>query len=114
MRHAWINRGWSWCSRRTNLIWALLGARLSTTFILFGEFSGLRVYLVDEYDIFVSKLSSRREKNQDDLRVLSEKLDKELARKLLLTDGVHFLENSGKKSCIEENWQFLYRESLFD
>ena len=41
-----------------------------------GDFGGLRVYVVDEYDIFVSKLSSKKKKHQDDLRVLALKLDK--------------------------------------
>jgi Nucleotidyltransferase of unknown function (DUF6036) len=36
-----------------------------------GDYGGLRVYLVDEYDIFVSKLSSAREKHKQDIRVLA-------------------------------------------
>ena len=52
-----------------------------------GDFGGLRVYVVDEYDIFVSKLSSKKEKHQSDLGVLALKLDKEIARQRLLTDG---------------------------
>ncbi|HEY9681567.1 MAG TPA: DUF6036 family nucleotidyltransferase [Oculatellaceae cyanobacterium] len=77
-----------------------------------GVFAGLRVFLVDEYDVFVSKLASRKEKHLDDLRVLAEKLDKERARNLLLTDGATFLENSVDGSVIRENWRFLYREDL--
>ena len=46
----------------------------------FGDFGGLRVYLLDEYDIFVSKLSSKKEKHLSDLGVLALELDKEKAR----------------------------------
>jgi hypothetical protein len=45
-----------------------------------GDFGGLRVYVVDEYDLFVSKLSSKLEKHQSDLSVLALKLDTETAR----------------------------------
>src|SRR4029077_15049348 len=33
-----------------------------------GGFGGLRVFLVDVYDVFVSKLSSQKEKHRQDLR----------------------------------------------
>ena len=52
-----------------------------------GDFGGLRVYVVDEYDIFVSKLSSKKKKHQDDLRVLALKLDKQIAKHRLVADG---------------------------
>ena len=39
----------------------------------FGDYGTLRVYFLDEYDIFVSKLSSKKKKHQDDLRVLASK-----------------------------------------
>jgi hypothetical protein len=58
-----------------------------------GAFGGLRVYLVDEYDIFVSKLSSKLKKHQLDLRVLALKLDQETPRHRLLTDGRTFLDD---------------------
>jgi hypothetical protein len=58
-----------------------------------GDYGGLRVHLVNEYDIFVSKLSSKQEKHKDDLRVLAQQLDKEKARNLLLTDGKGFLDD---------------------
>jgi hypothetical protein len=75
-----------------------------------GEFGGLRVYTVDEYDIFVSKLSSRQEKHQLDLRVLALKLVKAQARHRLLIDGRAFLEDPKVKPQIEENWQFIFQE----
>ncbi len=78
-----------------------------------GDFGKLRVYLVDEYDIFVSKLSSIKEKHQLDLRVLAQKLDKRIAKRRLLTDGKVFLDDPDTKPQIEENWRFLFQESLF-
>jgi hypothetical protein len=78
-----------------------------------GAFGELRVYLVDEYDIFVSKLSSKKEKHQLDLRVLAQKLDKSVAKRRLLTDGKAFLDNPGLKLEIEENWRFIFQEPLF-
>lgn len=78
-----------------------------------GDFGGMRVYLVDEYDIFVSKLSSKQEKHRDDLRVLGPKLDKDKVKERLLTDGKAFLEDPHDRPTIEANWKFIYREALF-
>lgn len=78
-----------------------------------GNFGRLRVYLVDSYDVFVSKLSSKQEKHKDDLRVLASKLDKSKARQRLLTDGQAFLESEFDRPTIEDNWRFIYREPLF-
>jgi hypothetical protein len=78
-----------------------------------GDFGGLRVYLVDEYDIFVSKLSSKQEKHQLDLRVLALKLDKDTARHRLLTDGRTFLDDPKLRPQIEENWRFIFQAPLF-
>jgi len=77
-----------------------------------GDFGGLRVYLVDAYDIFVSKLSSKQEKHQDDLRVLAPKLDKEKARRRLFDDGQAFLDDALQRPQIEANWQFIYQEPI--
>jgi hypothetical protein len=78
-----------------------------------GDFGGLRVYLLDEYDIFVSKLSSKQKKHQLDLRVLALKLDKEMARQRLLGDGHIFLDDPKLRPQIEENWRFIFQEPLF-
>ena len=77
-----------------------------------GDFGGLRVYVVDEYDIFVSKLSSKQEKHQSDLGVLALKLDKEIARHRLFTDGRSFLDDPKLRPQIEENWRFIFQEPL--
>jgi hypothetical protein len=78
-----------------------------------GDFGGLRIYLVDACDIFVSKLSSKQEKHKDDLRVLAPKLDKEIARHRLFGDGRAFLDDPRQRPQIESNWQFIYQEPLF-
>jgi hypothetical protein len=78
-----------------------------------GDFGVLRVYLVDEYDIFVSKLSSTQKKHQLDLRVLALKLDKETARHRLLADGRSFLHDPKLRPQIEENWRFIFQEPLY-
>jgi hypothetical protein len=77
-----------------------------------GNFGGLRVYLVDEYDVFVSKLSSKREKHKQDLRVMSAKLKKGVARRRLLAEGRAFLDDPKLRPQIEENWRFIYQEPL--
>ena len=79
----------------------------------FGDFGGLRVYLLDEYDIFVRKLSSKKEKHQSDLGVLALELDKETARHRLLTDGRAFLDDPKLRPQIEENWRFIFQYPLF-
>jgi hypothetical protein len=79
----------------------------------FGDFGGLRVYVVDEYDVFVSKLSSKQEKHQSDLGVLALKLNKDTAKHRLLTDGQAFLDDRKLRPQIEENWRFIFQEPLF-
>jgi hypothetical protein len=78
-----------------------------------GDFGGIRVYLVDVYDVFVSKLSSTQEKHQDDLRVMAPQLDREAVRRRLLEDAKPFLDNPFDRPKIESNWRFIYREPLF-
>jgi hypothetical protein len=78
----------------------------------FGDFGGLRVYMVDEYDIFVSKLSSKQPKHTQDLEVMSRNLDKEKIKQRLLEDGRIFMSTPFLREQIEENWRFIFRESL--
>jgi hypothetical protein len=67
---------------------------------------------VDAYDIFVSKVSSKQEKHQDDLRVLAAKLDKETARRRLFDYRRAFLDDSHQRPQIDANWQVIYQEPL--
>ncbi len=77
------------------------------------DFGRLRVYVVDEYDIFVSKLSSKLQKHQNDLPVLALKLDKDNARRRLITDGKAFLDDPKLNPQIDENWRFIFQEPLY-
>ena len=78
-----------------------------------GAFGGLRVYLADVYDVFVSKLSSKLEKHRQDLVVLAQRLDKDIAKARLLKDGRAFCNDSSLRPQIEANWRFIFREPLF-
>ncbi len=78
-----------------------------------GNFGELRVYVVDEYDIFVGKLSRKKAKHQDDLRVLALALGKETAQHRLLTDGKAFLDDPKLRPQILENWRFIFQQPLF-
>lgn len=55
---------------------------------------------MDPYDIFVSKLSSKLEKHKDDLRVLSQSLDKDRLKERLFTDGKDFLSSPFDRPAI--------------
>lgn len=77
-----------------------------------GDFGGLRVFLVDVIDIFVSKLSSKLEKHLQDLRVLALKLDKDKVHQRLVTSGGAFLEDAYLRPQIDANWEFVYQEAL--
>lgn len=77
-----------------------------------GTFGALRAYLVDPYDIFVSKLSSKCEKHVQDRRVLAQALDRDVARQRLFRDGRAFLMDDHLRPRIEENWRFIFQEPL--
>ena len=79
---------------------------------LLGAFGGLRVYLVDCYDIFVSKLSSKQEKHKQDIRIMAKGLDKGIAKERLLSNGQGFLREATLRRQIEENWRFIFQEPL--
>jgi Nucleotidyltransferase of unknown function (DUF6036) len=79
----------------------------------FGDFGGIRVYMVDEYDIFVSKLSSKQPKHLQDLEVMAQNLDKDGIKRRLFDDGKIFLATPFLGDQIKENWRFIFREPLF-
>jgi hypothetical protein len=77
-----------------------------------GPFDRLQVYLVDVYDIFLSKLFSKREKDRDDLRVLIPQLEKEtLVRKLRETTAAWCADAELRANAVK-NWYILYGESF--
>jgi hypothetical protein len=75
-------------------------------------YGDMLVYLVDVYDVFLSKLVSSRAKDLDDLRELLPQLEKEvLTRKLRDHTGpLLALEELRKRA--EQNWYILYGEAL--
>jgi hypothetical protein len=76
------------------------------------SFGRLTVYLLDVYDVFLSKLFSIREKDKDDLRALAPQLDKDtLIRKLKETTGSMLAAESLRQRA-EQNWYILYGEPL--
>ena len=72
----------------------------------------LQPYLVDVYDVFLSKLYSIREKDLDDLRVLKPRLDKDILVRMLLGDTASMLASSELKARAEKNWYVLFGEPL--
>lgn len=75
-------------------------------------FGTLQVYLVDVYDIFLSKLFSIRTKDLDDLRALAPQLDKEvLIDRLRRTTGSMLVAESLRERA-QNNWYILYGETL--
>ena len=72
----------------------------------------LHVFLVDEIDIFVSKLFSSRERDQDDLRYLCDKLDKARIKARVDSSAQRVLADPKLRKAAEENWFVLYGEAL--
>ncbi|MBX9679704.1 MAG: hypothetical protein K2X38_13155 [Gemmataceae bacterium] len=75
-------------------------------------FGRLSVYLLDVYDIFMSKLFSSREKDLDDLRQLVPQLTKETIERRLKENSGGFLAAPRLKELAERNWQILFGEAL--
>jgi hypothetical protein len=76
------------------------------------DFDDLTVYLVDVYDIFLSKLFSVRTKDLDDLRMLLPQLDKAtLVDRFKHTTGSITAAEEYRKRA-EHNWYILFGEAL--
>jgi hypothetical protein len=75
-------------------------------------FDQLQVYLVDVYDVFLSKLFSARSKDRQDLKVLAPQLDKETLVRLLKQTTQSMLAAPGLREKAENNWAMLYGEPL--
>ncbi len=75
-------------------------------------FGRLQIFLVDVYDVFLSKLFSKRDKDLMDLRVLEPQLDKEtLTRRLRDTTG-SWLKDPNLVQHAQKNWYILFGEAL--
>jgi hypothetical protein len=75
-------------------------------------FGQLRVFLVDAYDVFLSKLTSKREKDLDDLREVAPHLDKETLVHRLKETMTSLLAEPDARQRAEHNWYILYGEAL--
>lgn len=77
-----------------------------------GSYGTLQVFTVDVYDIFLSKLFSNREKDRDDLRVLSPQLNRETIVRRLHDSAGSLLQEPLLRPNAERNWYILYGDSL--
>lgn len=75
-------------------------------------FGRLQVFLVDVYDIFLSKLFSHRTKDRDDLRALVPHLDKEVLTHRLRDTTAAWQAAPDLLKHAQDNWQILYGEAL--
>ena len=79
---------------------------------LFETFGRLEVRLIDIYDIILSKIFSKREKDRDDLRALVTQIDKPLLARRMLDTTAALRQEPMLRSMAEENWYILYGEPL--
>ncbi|HZT78707.1 MAG TPA: DUF6036 family nucleotidyltransferase [Gemmataceae bacterium] len=72
----------------------------------------LQVWLVDVYDVFLSKLNSKRDKDMDDLVRLVPQLDKEVLVHRLKTSAQGLFAPPNLRKQAEQNWYVLFGEPL--
>ena len=77
-----------------------------------GGFGELEVVLVDELDVLVSKLTSKRDKDRDDLRAMARKIEKVALAHRLLTAGSALLAEPDLRANATKNWYIVYGEPL--
>jgi hypothetical protein len=77
-----------------------------------GAFGKLQVFLVDVYDVFLSKLFSQREKDRDDLRALAPQLEKDTLIRRLRDTTAALASDPNLRPHAEQNWYILYGEAL--
>lgn len=75
-------------------------------------FGQLQVYLVDVYDVFLSKLFSARLKDRDDLRMLAPQLDKSTIIRRLRGTTQDLCATPGLREQAVQNWYIMYGEPL--
>jgi hypothetical protein len=78
----------------------------------FDDFGRLSAYLLDVYDVFLSKLFSARVKDIQDLTALAPRLDKATLEEKLLAHCGSFLAAPRLKELATNNWKVLYGEDL--
>lgn len=75
-------------------------------------FGRLQVFLLDVYDVFLSKLFSVRDKDLDDLRVLKPQIEKDVLVHKFKNYCGDFLAAPREKEIATDNWKILYGEDL--
>jgi hypothetical protein len=79
---------------------------------LFQSFGDLDVYLVDAYDVMVSKLCSKRAKDLDDLRAMESQFDRNLLADRLKDSAATLLAEQPLCEAATHNWYILFGEDL--
>jgi hypothetical protein len=77
-----------------------------------GSFGRLQVFLVDVYDVFLSKLFSARIKDMGDMRELVPQLDKATLILNFKETCEPFLAVDRFRQIAQDNWQILFGEAL--
>src|SRR5207247_430869 len=75
-------------------------------------FGQLQAYLVDVYDVFMSKLFSQRDKDRVDLRLLLPSLERETIVRRLHESCAGLLAEERLRQAAEHNWYILTGETL--
>ena len=75
-------------------------------------FGKLQVFLLDIYDVYLSKLFSVRVKDMQDLRVLTPQIEKEILVEKLTTHAKDFLAAPRLLEIAQNNWKVLFGEDL--
>lgn len=78
----------------------------------FESYGEMRIYLVDTYDVILSKLYSMRTKDLDDLRFVIPQLDKEALVLKLQETTQSMLAAPDLRQRAEKNWFILFGEAL--
>ena len=79
---------------------------------LLDVFGQLEIYLVDAYDVMISKLCSKRAKDLDDLRVMKPNIDRDTLHSRLSDAGHSLLAEERLREAAEKNWYILFGEPL--
>ena len=77
-----------------------------------GRFGKLDVYLVDAYDVLLSKLFSDRDKDLDDLRAAAPRVDKPTLEARLRREAGPLLGEPQLAASARRNWYVVYGEPL--
>jgi hypothetical protein len=78
----------------------------------FDTYGSLTIYLVDTYDVILSKLFSHRSKDLDDIRYVLPHLDKNTLTQRLKDTAQPLLTASDMRPHAERNWFILFGEAL--